>query len=264
MSARIRNRHRARAGETIEQPAGVYHQQERDSGKNMQPFVMHSVSLMKVGDKYIAPAGDTGLIEHFSQTQDLGQMVHGSLLEKIPAGSLVIDCGAFIGDTAIDFQKFGWKVIAFEPYLDNYLCLAFNSPKSLNIMAPVGNGSKVRLDYICPGENRGMRQVFQDSGGIDSFRLDDLPLLEKVAFIKIDVEGCELFVIQGAVELIKRDSPVLHVEVFPEKLHNHGISTSDLEKALRDLGYGFQIWGDGPKWDVYCSKDLPQSTRFSP
>lgn len=230
----------------------------------MQPFVTHSIALQQLADGHVGPFGDEQLLQSVTVQNGLGQMVHGTKLAKIPGGSLVIDCGAFIGDTAIDFQKHGWKVIAFEPFWDNYLCLVSNSPKSINIMAAVGNGGKVRLDSFCPGGNHGMRQLFHDESGIPTFRLDDLPLTQKVAFIKIDVEGMEYFVLEGAMELMERDSPILHIEVFPEKLHNHGISVQDLSNKLKEIGYGMEPWGQPPRWDIYCSKDIPSTSSIYP
>jgi len=46
-----------------------------------------------------------------------------------------------------------------------------------------------------------------------------IPLNTKVDLIKIDVEGGELLVLEGAVEILKRDKPVVIFE--------HGIGASD-------------------------------------
>lgn len=64
-------------------------------------------------------------------------------------------------------------------------------------------------------------------------RLDDV-IDEHVGFIKVDVEGHELAVLQGAAALIAKDRPVLLVE--SEKRHNAAAPESVFE-FLRELGY---------------------------
>jgi len=49
--------------------------------------------------------------------------------------------------------------------------------------------------------------------------------------IKIDVEGAEIDVLQGAVELIKRNRPILLVEI-----HSHAIALQ-YDEIIADLGY---------------------------
>jgi hypothetical protein len=52
---------------------------------------------------------------------------------------------------------------------------------------------------------------------VSQIKLDDLvPTLKHVDFIKIDVEGAELEVLKGALELIGRNKPVLIIETLGE------------------------------------------------
>lgn len=68
-------------------------------------------------------------------------------------------------------------------------------------------------------------------------RLDDFGL-EEVDFMKIDCEGYELFVLQGAVETLKRCKPCVIVEQKPETgmEARYGIGTTDAVSFLEDLG----------------------------
>ncbi len=58
--------------------------------------------------------------------------------------------------------------------------------------------------------------------------------LERVAFLKIDVEGHELAVLRGGTATLSRDRPVLLVEI--EERHHPGGSTRVFD-FLRQLGY---------------------------
>lgn len=45
-------------------------------------------------------------------------------------------------------------------------------------------------------------------------RLDDLGIEAKIDFIKIDVDGCENKVLRGAQETIRRDRPIIAIEIM--------------------------------------------------
>jgi hypothetical protein len=71
---------------------------------------------------------------------------------------------------------------------------------------------------------------------LDSYNFD------KVDFIKIDVEGYEPEVLEGAKQLINRHRPIIFFEVNLPELRKHGRqSLSRLENALR--GYDFYYQG---------------------
>jgi FkbM family methyltransferase len=69
-------------------------------------------------------------------------------------------------------------------------------------------------------------------------RLDDLVVKHgwgRVAFIKLDVEGAEQLVLRGAVELLKRDRPVLCIEV-------HSVNCMlETHAVLAPLGYTIRM-----------------------
>lgn len=79
-------------------------------------------------------------------------------------------------------------------------------------------------------------------GGIACCALDELimdpeagkkveeKIVKKIDFIKIDVEGFENEVLLGGAELIKRDQPVIFVEIFEENVNT-------VDKTMKKLGY---------------------------
>jgi FkbM family methyltransferase len=70
---------------------------------------------------------------------------------------------------------------------------------------------------------------------------EDLAKVSEIALLKIDCEGFEYQILQGAREILKRHRPFLFVEVHPEQLVQFGQST----QALLDLltpGYDLEFW----------------------
>jgi len=175
-------------------------------------------------------------------------------------GDVYIDVGAFIGDTAVPMLDRGAHVVAFEPFLDAYTAMLYNTRGRL-IQAfnqPVGNGEAVKLVYECPGPNYGMRRVAacnpEAADVIYTFKLDALLRtgIPKVKLIKIDCEGFEIPTLNGATGLIGRDHPVLYVEHFVGGLEQAGFTAKQLTDTIKDLGYGLEMWGEPPLWDWLC------------
>jgi len=69
-------------------------------------------------------------------------------------------------------------------------------------------------------------------------RIDDhLPDLQRVSFIKCDIEGADLFALRGAKQTIAQHKPALVVEITPWFLEGFGTKVEDLTGFMRDLGY---------------------------
>jgi len=70
--------------------------------------------------------------------------------------------------------------------------------------------------------------------------LDDVVQKEgfnRVDVIKMDAEGHELFVLQGAVETIKRFKPILFVELVDRSLSLQGCTSDQVWDCLTSMGY---------------------------
>jgi hypothetical protein len=72
--------------------------------------------------------------------------------------------------------------------------------------------------------------------------LDDFAVaegLDRVDLMKIDVEGFEEKLIQGAETMIARFRPTILIELWPPGLEKIGTSVSAVVDRLRALGYDF-------------------------
>lgn len=179
-------------------------------------------------------------------------------VESLKHTDIVIDVGAFIGDTALIFGECGATVLAFEPQDDAFFCMQYNTMRYDNIICfneAVGNGEFVELCSETIGGNLGTRAVATSTKGNRSMRLDDLILdeAERVALIKIDCEGFEPNVILGAKELIKKHKPVIVCEVYPELLAKFGYDKNDIYLPLVDMGYSITTSvgeENSVRWDI--------------
>ncbi|MFT5111022.1 MAG: FkbM family methyltransferase [Parasphingorhabdus sp.] len=147
------------------------------------------------------------------------------LTSLIRAGDVVIEVGANIGTHTVPIaQHVGaeGRVWAFEPQSVVYqtLCanLALNSV--LNVRA-IPNGVAAEaldlglpvIDYSQPANYGGIRLLTeQDEQVIHCVSLDDVVDTDRLALIKIDVEGMECEVLRGANQLIQNYRPLLSVE----------------------------------------------------
>ena len=87
----------------------------------------------------------------------------------------------------------------------------------------------------------------------------------RVSFIKMDIEGAELSALKGAIEMLKKDRPVLGIEFNRQTAIRAGNSVEEVYAFLQALGYKFYYFydkffefnlGDHPDKDlvinVYC------------
>lgn len=165
--------------------------------------------------------------DDYSNKEDILADVYRIPEVDVGLGETVLDVGAYIGDTAIYFSHHvgaTGKVYAFEPILANYEKLMRNVKDNCldSIIIPVhkGCGSGNRVSRAVSSAN-GSSWAFIDaeSGSqsiqivtIDSFV--DEHKLDKVSFIKMDIEGYECEALKGAIRTIKKYRPKLAICLY--------------------------------------------------
>lgn len=182
--------------------------------------------------------------------------------EMFGAGVVAIDCGANIGVHTIEWSRtmHGWgSVIAFEAQERVYYALAGNiainnclNASALNaaVGSSCGEISIPSLNYLIPSSfgslelrqsqrNEYIGQAVDYSGQnlkpVKLVSLDSLQLA-RVDLIKIDVEGMEMDVLQGAKASITAHRPILCVESIK-------VNAAALKEWLAGEGYQCFDWG---------------------
>lgn len=67
--------------------------------------------------------------------------------------------------------------------------------------------------------------------------------LTRLDLLKIDVEGSETAVLEGARESLRRFRPVIVCEAYDPSLRQLGTSASELLQLIRDSGYEIEVFG---------------------
>lgn len=165
-----------------------------------------------------------------------------AMADSIDVGDLVIDVGANIGNHTLYLAAVrGAQVIAYEP--DRRLTDALSRSVRENrlqeqvLIRPVAVADTVaELVLVDRVEgNLGGQRIVSDPGAegqrVPLVRLDDELPDQRVRAVKIDVEGYELNVLDGAQALLERDHPELWIECLDAD-HYRAISGN-----IAPLGY---------------------------
>lgn len=175
--------------------------------------------------------------------------IEGLFCPLIPEGGVVIDGGACIGDHTVAYAERvgrGGEVWAFEANWPAFICLAHNTASYRHLpqvqAMPLALADRCTRVRIAQHEsNAGASTVmfstqqnpFKD--GWPAINLDRF-LFRGVHYMKLDVEGCELLVLQGAEQLIRRHRPIILLETGSH-LARYGHSADELTSWLCSLGY---------------------------
>jgi len=163
---------------------------------------------------------------------------------------IAIDIGAHRGEYTYFLQRASRACIVFEPNPMLAEILRRRFPRGVVVLPHAVSdqrGVRILRIPIFDGEEHLSKATidtaneFEQSRDItvDTVRLDDLALTD-VGLLKIDVEGHEKSVLDGAIETIRREKPNLIVEL--EERYHPGI-TKQAADLLDDLGYrGVFLW----------------------
>ena len=147
--------------------------------------------------------------------------------DHVKKGDIVFDCGAHVGVfTDMALQRGASKVVAIEPDPLNLECLRRNFPSEIAsgkvVLVPKGVWSTEKILTLYTGtENSGTNSmVFHHKGGeikvpvttVDRI-VEDLRL-DRVDFIKMDIEGAEREALRGGIRTLARDFPTLMLDMY--------------------------------------------------
>jgi FkbM family methyltransferase len=186
--------------------------------------------------------------------------------------SCFVDLGANIGWFSLlasTVIKTG-RIVSFEPRPDTYKALTQTRDlNKLNDMWDTRNcaiSDHLGQAYIVWAEktnNPGGSFVFDNpaAGGggsaVTMVRTLDSEKLASVDFIKMDVEGHELYALKGAKETISKCKPVIMCEVAAVTMSRYGLRVAQLADYLNEIAYDtYEIVGGtvGDKIDLYDSR----------
>lgn len=172
------------------------------------------------------------------------------LFQAIQPGVTFLDVGANMGEFSLKAkQMVGEKgaVIAFEPDPSNFERLKKNlalnpSIQVTAVQKALGEAPGYAWMHAPRTDNSGTKRIAVSDEGIQVV-LDTLDeavarlKLERMDWLKIDVEGYEWAVLRGGQKTLKRFHPNLFIEIDEANLQVHGSSAAAVIGWLAALGY---------------------------
>lgn len=193
---------------------------------------------------------------HMASVERLGGEPELNLLvDLFERGGSAVDVGANRGLYSFQFSRLCNHVLAFEPNPDFALFARRALPANVKVYelalgaeagegvlkVPVVNGVRRHREasLLYPTDQRPTIDISVEIRTLDSFSIRDLRI------IKIDVEGTELAVLQGARETIARERPILIVELLAGRYRDQ---TGVIASIAQDFGYAAKIVGAVVLW----------------
>ena len=181
-------------------------------------------------------------------------------IDLLKPGGIVVDAGANFGHyalTAANIVGANGQVVAFEPHPETYDLLAANAAllaiENLRIVQAGLSDASGEITLYSDAANPGGHSFFewnvrQNEGdrktvpvySLDAFLQNEFPG-KRLDVLKIDVQGFEMNLLNGAKETIANYKPTVLCEVTPDALQRAGSSHSELLKFFEDLEYEMTV-----------------------
>jgi hypothetical protein len=157
---------------------------------------------------------------------------------KLGPGDVFLDLGAHAGSWSVPALVMGARVIAVDP-----------DPRPL---------AELVAHATVSGLGDRLRAIAKSAGDTDadpSFRVDSLNL-DRLDFVKVDVEGDELMALAGGLETLRRCRPKLMVEVHTKASRYRQVRVGEVTDLLDRAGlkYRYEPLDRHDNWYVhlYC------------
>lgn len=181
----------------------------------------------------------------------------------LKSGSIALDCGAHVGKHALPMARLvgpTGQVYAFEPIPEKFCMLSANigNARLTNIqpfnVCCLDQNKLVIFTYLPtdPGKSSIHVRSHLESSQVEKVRrscvaikLDDFFIeAPRIDFMKVDTEGAELHVLRGALGLVQKQRPVIHVEIGEPSCAAFGYRPDEIYSLLQRNGYEvFDILG---------------------
>lgn len=166
----------------------------------------------------------------------------------VKPGDVVIDGGGCWGDTALYFARTGSRVFCFECMPSNIAIIEENLRLNPALAA------KVSVVQKALSNRSGEKAVFRDNGPgsrpaadsrgveVETQTIDDLVAansLDRVDFIKMDIEAAEPDALMGAEQTLRKHRPQLAISIYHDARH-----FACIPNWLADLNLGYRFFID--------------------
>ena len=221
-------------------------------------------------------SADRGLFDYWGD--DIGDLRF--LWKYLQPGMTFVDVGAFHGIySVIAARRLGdrSRVVAFEPSPRDrrrlQLHLRYNGIKSVIVepYAVAAEGGEAALNVVVegyqtmnslrsPALDHPVQQVMVQTIALDEYLHRNQ--IDKVDLLKVDAEGAEIQIFNGAKTLLSRLRPTVICEVLDKVTKPWGYHAREIVERLRAYEYGwFEILPDGSLLPHHPRKEYPEEVR---
>lgn len=173
---------------------------------------------------------------------------------SVKKGDHVIDAGACFGDTALLFAHYAGtngRVYSFEFVPNNLKILSRNLDVNPDLKERIKlikqplwseEGIPVYYESNGPGTKVSMQKISDKSSLVNTATIDSLVEqgnIEKVDFIKMDIEGAETNALVGAEKTIKKFKPKLAISLYHSEL-----DFKRIPEFIKSLNLGYKFYFD--------------------
>lgn len=207
--------------------------------------------------KYILFKNDCGVTDITRKGGVYEHYIFDYIKEKLNVeGTTIIDVGANFGFHTLQFRDLvgpSGKVISFEPQKLVYYQLCGNivlngydniTAHNIALSDEVNVLKMENLQYHSEGDinigNAHLDACYHLGYNLVNVNTLDSFNIENVSVLKIDVQGYEPRVLDGAKETILKNKPVIFIEVEAPQLSIYGWTEIDIFSRLEALGYKYK------------------------
>lgn len=180
-------------------------------------------------------------------------------MKLLRRADVILDVGGNIGDYCTTFSCIVGNtghVYTFEPVPPTIQILEDTIRRqklnNVTLIPKAVSDASGNIEIHMPGDDHARpaihvteRESWEAAETVQTFPCEAVTLEEFVAglgiprvnFIKIDVEGAELLVLQGAKKVLYDQSPILFFEIWESYMRDFGTTPSAFCKLLRKAGY---------------------------
>ena len=202
-------------------------------------------------DNAVARRGFEGAYEAYKVVLEAGPVHH--LRRHATSGSVVVDVGANIGFFTVRFARWvgpGGRVLAIEPEARNIQRLQARLERRelagrVSVVKAAAAGAVGRAHLVVNHHHPGDHCLGDTGVEVDVVTVDSLVARETgpVTLIKVDVQGAEQLVLDGAAGTIAAHRPALFIEVTAGALERFGTTARGLIDGVLRQGYTAHLLG---------------------
>jgi FkbM family methyltransferase len=214
-----------------------------------------SYHITPIGNYYLPEHNDKDvIIRHMKRGVMYDMPIVQAALDLIHPGSCVIDVGANFGQMTIAFSK----AVGHSGVVHSFEAQAFVFDiLQKNITA--NSCDNVQLHYAAVFDKDGEIFYFhhedssndygthgidlsghkQKGQGVKSLTIDALNIEQPVSFMKVDIQGSDLYALKGAVNTIRRHRMPLIFEYEEHLQEQFGTNFQDYVDFVQSIGYRF-------------------------